>query len=570
MTTEERPKTEFAWKHIYSAVVSRAQKWNFRYSRRTCTVFAIGVISLIWLLYLISGGVGGGGGVIDSHLRYVYPDIYSNPENDTFYFDTFPEDFIWSTATSAYQIEGGWNADGKGESIWDEFSHDPMLIHDGQNGDVACDSYHSWERDIEILKELNVKAYRFSISWSRILPDGTISNINEAGIDYYNKLIDGLIAAGITPFVTLYHWDLPLNLHRTYAGWLRANIIEDFDNFAKLCFTRFGDRVKRWITLNEPWVVAQLGYGSFSKAPGVAGDGLKSYVAAHNLIRAHAKVWHTYDRDFRPTQNGIIGISLNCDWAEPSRSGGVDAEASERMLQFFIGWFAHPIFVNGDYPETMKSRIAEKSKMQGYKYSRLPTFTEEEQKLIAGTSDFLGLNHYTTTYASAAPEDNSVPPGWGKDHGIQKWFGKAWPGSGSGWLKSVPWGLRKLLGWIKKEYNDPDIYITENGFSGREPENLEDVGRVRYYLSYIDEVLKAIKIDGVKVRGYTAWSLMDNFEWAAGYSERFGLYHVDFNDDSRPRRPKMSAKFYAMVVQNNGFPEESESDILSFLQPQLD
>ncbi|XP_078000972.1 cytosolic beta-glucosidase-like [Glandiceps talaboti] len=569
MTNEERSQHSLVWTYVRQAMAPawnfHRPKWNVHYSKRTCCVVSLGLVSLVWLCYLASTSDSED---LNGPLR-VYPSVYADPERDEFLFDTFPEGFVWSSATSAYQIEGGWNADGKGLSIWDEFSHDPTLIHDGQSGDVACDSYHKWQDDIHILKELNLQAYRFSISWPRILPDGTIDNINEAGIEYYNNLINDLLDAGIIPFVTLYHWDLPLNLQKTYGGWLNSAIVEDFNNFAKLCFNRFGDRVKHWITLNEPWVVAQLGYGSFGKAPGILGDGVKTYLAAHNLIKAHAKAWHTYDTEFRPTQNGVVGISLNCDWAEPNKPGTGDDEASERMLQFFIGWFGHAIFVNGDYPEQMKTRIDAKSKMLGYQASRLPFFTDDEKNFIKGTADFLGLNHYTTTYVSPGPEDNSVPPGWGKDHGVQKWFHKSWPGSGSGWLKSVPWGLRKLLGWIKKEYNDPVIYITENGFSGREPENLEDIGRVRYYMSYMNEVLKAIKLDGVRVQGYTAWSLLDNFEWQAGYTERFGLYHVDFNDDNRPRRPKLSAKFYSMIVRNNGFPQETEDELKNFLQPTL-
>ncbi|XP_077866149.1 cytosolic beta-glucosidase-like [Saccoglossus kowalevskii] len=552
-----------SWTYMYNFATSRGYTFHCN-SRRSLCVMLIAVLLLVWMFYMAISSIGG-----DSAF-YVYPNIYNDAERDTFLFDTFPEDFMWSSATSAYQIEGGWNEDGKGVSIWDEFSHDPTLIYGGQSGDVACDSYHKWRDDIEILKEMKLKAYRFSISWSRLLPDGTVNSINEAGIRYYNELIDGLLEANIVPVVTLYHWDLPLNLHKKYGGWLNVAIVQDFNNFAKLCFMRFGDRVKNWITLNEPWVVAQLGYGSFVKAPGILGDGMKTYIAAHNLIKAHAAAWHTYDNEFRAKQGGIVGISLNCDWAEPyKRTNPVDVEASNRLLQFFIGWFAHPIFVDGDYPEIMKTRIDNKSRLQGYTESRLPKFTEEEKQFISGTSDFLGLNHYTTTYTAPAPEDNSVPPGWGKDNGVQKWFNKKWPGSGSGWLKGVPWGIRRLLEWLKEEYNDPDIYITENGFSAREPENLDDTGRVQYYMSYINEVLKAIKLDGVKVKGYTAWSLMDNFEWAAGYSERFGLYHVDFNNPSKPRRPKLSAKLYTTIVENNGFQEESHGTLEMYLDPNL-
>ncbi|XP_077992294.1 cytosolic beta-glucosidase-like [Glandiceps talaboti] len=487
---------------------------------------------------------------------YVYPGIFHNPERDAFLYGNFPSDFLWGVATSAHQIEGSGNVysiSGKGPSIWDTFSRQPGAISNGDNADIACDSYNKWKEDVELLKLLGVKFYRFSLSWSRIMPDGTMATINEAGIKYYNNLINALREAGIIPMVTLYHWDLPQPLHDRYGGWADEAVIRDFNTYARLCFERFGDRVKHWITINEPWVITQLGYGTGAHAPGIMEDGVTTYIVAHNLIKSHAKVWHTYNDEFREHQHGKIGISLNSDWFEAG-----DPRIADRMLQFMLGWFAHPIFVNGDYPETMKIRIAAISRHQGLNDSRLPEFTKPEQDYIRGTSDFFGLNHYTTLYVTENNvEDFDLPPSWEKDHNLAKWYGHNWPSSGSNWLKVVPWGMRRLLEWIKKQYNSPEIIITENGYSSSNTYDLNDLDRVAYLMSYMNEVLKAIDLDQVNVKGYAVWSLLDNFEWTAGYRERFGLFYVDFEDDDRSRIQKDSAVFYSHVIRDNGFPSSA-------------
>jgi len=474
-------------------------------------------------------------------------------ERDAFLEGTFPEGFMWGTATAAYQIEGAWNEDGRGPSIWDTFSHTPGLVENGDNGDVACDSYHKFADDIQLMKNLGLKHYRFSISWTRILPDGTTKVINQKGIDYYNKVIDGLIAAGIKPMVTLYHWDLPQPF-QDEGGWPNPKLADYFNEYARVCFKSFGDRVKSWITFNEPICTCWLGYGNGEHAPGIKDPLNSPFKAAHTLLRAHAKAYHTYDKEFRPTQKGECGITINSDWYEPLDSKNPeDVATAEKLRQFKFGWYANPIFgESGDYPEVMKQQLEKKSKLLGLPESPLPSFTEEEKKMLKGSSDFFGLNHYTTRLVSPVKEQPTELKSEAALVDAKEETDPSWTRTGSAWLYIVPWGLRRLLCWIKKTYKNPPIIITENGCSDRRNDK-DDQERVNYYRRYIDEVLKAVKLDGVDVKGYTAWSLIDNFEWANGYSERFGLHFVDFSDPKRPRTPKSSAKFYSEVIKNNGF-----------------
>lgn len=496
---------------------------------------------------------------------FVYPDVFNDPDRDAFYYDTFPEDFHWSTATSAYQIEGGWNADDKGESIWDTFTHAGGNVANDDTGDVACDSYNKYEVDVDLIAEMGLKYYRFSLSWSRLLPDGTTENPSAAGLAYYNNLINDLIDNGITPQVTLYHWDLPQAL-QDVGGFLSDDFPEYFNNYAKYCFEHLGDRVKFWITFNEPWVIAVLGHGDGVFAPGIEGmaDG-NVYLSGHNLLLAHAMAYRSYDEEYRTSQQGKIGITLNSDYFEPyDRSNPDDLDAAERAQQFFLGWFASPVYGTGDYPQVMRDKVDAKSEAQGFDESRLPYFTEEQKTNLRGSFDFFGLNHYTTLYCNdTGTEDVSEPANYYKDRDVNAWQPPNWPESGSSWLRPVPWGLRRLLNWISEEYGDDigGIYITENGVSTHDVAELEDTSRIQFYKGYINEALKAVKLDNVDVRCYTAWSLMDNFEWASGYTERFGLHYVDFTDPDRPRTAKKSAEEYATIVANNGFLELITTDV---------
>eukprot|EP00058_Branchiostoma_floridae_P022660 XP_002608150.1 hypothetical protein BRAFLDRAFT_90436 [Branchiostoma floridae] len=481
---------------------------------------------------------------------------------DNFRPGTFPDDFIWSTATASYQIEGAWNVDGKGESIWDRFSHTPGKVDRGDTGDVACDSYNKYREDVQLMKAMGLKYYRFSLSWPRIFPDGTVAGgVNQAGVDYYNNVIDELLANGITPMVTLYHWDLPQALQDRYGGWVNEALVDHFNDYADFVFQTFGDRVRYWITFNEPWVVCFLGYGTGGNAPGIQDPGNSTYLCGHTILKAHAEAWNTYDTTYRGSQQGQISITLNCDWPEPrDPDSPSDVAAADRYIQFYIGWFAHPIYsTGGDYPAAMKDIIREKSLAEGLQESRLPQFTPAEIDRIKGTGDFFGLNHYTARIIQNRVDPTDTP-GYSNDRNLSESTAPEWPRAASEWLYVVPWGLRRLLKFIKLNYGDPDVYITENGRSDHDeqPPITEDADRICYYMGYIDEVLKAIEVDGVKVRAYTAWSLMDNFEWSRGYTERFGLHYVNFTDPSRPRVPKESAGFYSDIIANNGFPEGAD------------
>ncbi|XP_077302259.1 myrosinase 1-like [Arctopsyche grandis] len=458
----------------------------------------------------------------------------------------FPDTLSFGVATASYQIEGAWNATDKGENIWDRLTHTTDMIKDRSNGDVACDSYNQHKRDVEMLKQLGVDYYRFSISWSRILPDGFSNRLSQDGIAYYDSLINDLLVANITPFATLYHWDLPQRL-QDLGGWSNPMMADYFLDFAEVVFEAFGDRVQNWLTFNEPWVVCLQGYGGVGKAPALNMSGIAEYLCAHNLIKAHAMAYHLYDDVYRPLQGGRIGWTLNSNWHEPANQYPADIEAAERAMQFHLGWFGHPVFsTEGDYPQVMKERIAKRSLEQGYPRSRLPEFTTEEIAYIRGTYDFFGLNHYTTTLVRM-PTTISKELSYYDDLGTEGFEDPAWPGSASVWLKVVPWGFRNLLNWIKENYYNPEIIVFENGFSDRD--NKDDVDRISYYNQYLNALLDALE-DGCNVTAYTAWSLMDNFEWLQGYTERFGLYYVDFNDPRRTRTPKASAFYYKSILES--------------------
>lgn len=454
----------------------------------------------------------------------------------------FPENFIWGSATSSYQVEGAWKEDGKGPSIWDVFCLIPGKVQDGDTGEIACDHYHRIEEDVALMKALGLKAYRFSIAWARILPAGR-GPVNQPGIDFYNKLIDALLAAGIEPWITLYHWDLPAALEFEMDGWLSPEIAGIFADYATICFTHFGDRVKNWITINEAWVVAILGYGHGVFAPGKKSNDLP-YVAAHNLLLAHAQAVQVYRTKFQQMQKGRIGITNNCDWREPLTDVLADQQAAQRALEFFLAWFADPVY-KGDYPEVMKSRLG----------NRLPAFSAEEKKLLKGSSDFFGLNHYTTMYAADATnvkEEGSVygNGGLSADQEVNLSVDASWKLTDMQWA-IVPWGCKKLLQWIAERYDNPEIFITENGCAFDDQlidGKVNDQERIDFFNGYIKAIGEAIDA-GVNVRGYFIWSLMDNFEWASGYSKKFGIHYVEKH--SLNRIPKASALWYKNLIANN-------------------
>jgi len=452
----------------------------------------------------------------------------------------FPPDFLWGAATSAYQIEGGSTAGGRGPSIWDTWCVKSRDNCNGDTGEVGDDHYHLWEEDIELMNNLGLKAYRFSVSWSRILPNGT-GDINEAGISFYNDIIDALLEHNIEPFITLYHWDLPQALEDRYGGWANRDIVEDFGDYARICFKAFGDRVKYWITINEGWTTAIHGYEEGSNAPGfmgrdVGGTG-KPYEVGHHLLLAHARAVEVFRTE---GYNGLIGISNSGDYRYPlDPTSDDDMEAATRSMEFQLGWMTDPLWL-GDYPPSMRQILGE----------RLPHFTEEERQKLIGSADFLGLNHYSTAMASKPSE----PPNYGgywADQMVTLGDDPLWKKTDMGW-NVAPDGAREILSWIDHRYNHPLIYITENGMAAYEPDkghSIHDKARVEYLEGYIRAFGQALD-RGVNLRGYFAWSLLDNFEWQYGFSKRFGIVHVNYT--TLVRTPKSSALFYKKVIKTNG------------------
>lgn len=458
---------------------------------------------------------------------------------------TFPDDFTWGTATSSYQIEGGRFEGGRGKTIWDFFSHTPQKIRNDDTGDIACDHYHRFKEDVSLLRQLGVKAYRFSIAWSRIQPQGFDTPNNE-GIRFYNQLIDELLTNGIEPWVTLYHWDLPLELHTRFNGWLNPVTADFFSEYADICFKNFGDRVKHWITINEAWVIAIHGYGSGDFAPGIKSL-TAPYIVGHNLLRAHGKAVAVYRSKYQASQKGIIGITNNCDWREPATCNSKDVAAAQRALEFFLGWFADPIYL-GDYPETMRTRLKD----------RLPEFSKEDISLINNSNDFFGLNHYSTNLVSDV--NDPVPDKKRNifhDSGTRLSSDPAWDKTAMDW-NVVPEGLEKLLCWITKRYYHPKIFITENGCSTPDHDKesfLNDNFRIDFIDRYLRSCLSALE-KGVDLKGYFLWSFLDNFEWTHGYAKRFGLHYVDF--ETLERTPKKSVSWYSKVIENNGLAKGSD------------
>ncbi|THH26402.1 hypothetical protein EUX98_g7779 [Antrodiella citrinella] len=445
-------------------------------------------------------------------------------------------DFIWGFATASFQIEGSTDVGGRGKSIWDDYARIPGKTMDGRNGDVATDSYNRWAEDIDLLVSYGVKSYRFSLSWSRIIPlGGRDDPVSEEGIKFYSDFIDALVAKGITPFVTLYHWDLPQALHDRYLGWLnKEEIVQDYVRYSRVCFERFGDRVKHWLTMNEPWCISILGYGRGVFAPGRSSDRMRStegdsttepWIAGHSVILSHAYAVKAYREEFKETQGGQIGITLNGDWAIPYDDSPENIEAAQNALDAAIGWFADPIYL-GHYPAYMKQMLGD----------RLPTFTEEELTIVKASSDFYGMNTYTTNLCKAGGEDEfqgKTEYTFTRPDGTQ-----LGPQAHCAWLQDYPQGFRDLLNYL---------YNVQNGFAVKDENTmsledaLQDEPRVQYYRGVTQSLIDAVTKDGVDVRAYFAWSLLDNFEWADGYVTRFGVTYVDY--DTQKRYPKDSAKF---------------------------
>jgi beta-glucosidase len=439
----------------------------------------------------------------------------------------FPETFLWGAATSAYQVEGSPLADGAGASIWHRFTHTPSLVCDGDTGDVACDQYRRYADDVALMKALGINAYRFSISWSRVLPAGR-GAVNAKGLDYYDRLVDALLARGILPCATLFHWDLPAALDDR-GGWLNPDIAHWFAEYASVVFRKLDDRVPMWATLNEPWVVTDGGYLHGTLAPGHR-NRFEAPIAAHQLLRAHGAAMQAY----RAIGKHRIGIVVNVEPKYPATDSAEDRAATARAHAYMNRQYLDPVFL-GRYPQALAEIFGE----------AWPAWPADELSTIAQPIDFVGINYYTRSVTRF--EASSWPLGATPVREKQATCTE------TGW-EVFPQGLTDTLVWVKERYGNPPIYVTENGAAFYDPpvvdgNRLSDPLRVDYLRRHL-VALRAALTAGVDVRGYFVWSLLDNFEWSHGYSKRFGIVHVDFA--SQKRTPKKSAHFYARVIASRG------------------
>ncbi|KAJ0974635.1 hypothetical protein J5N97_016600 [Dioscorea zingiberensis] len=433
--------------------------------------------------------------------------------------DDFPPGFIFGAGTSAYQVEGAVAEDGRKPSIWDTYAQEGKNM-DKSTADITADQYHKYKEDVQLMHEMGLDAYRFSISWSRLIPDGREA-VNPKGLQYYNNLINELLSYGIEPHVTIYHFDLPQVLEDEYGGQLSRRFIEDFTAYADICFKEFeGD------STTEP------------------------YIAAHHILLAHASAVSLYKQKYQAAQRGYIGLTILGFWFEPFTDSPEDVAATKRLIDFHFGWFMNPL-VLGTYPAVIKKIVG----------SRLPSFTAEESEMLRGSFDYIGINHYNVFYAQAYPQtlDNEKRD-YLRDVSV-KLFVNQGPTEVSTKdfvkkqlppLVAKPWAFQKLLEHIKLQYGNPPIIIHENGYSefhinSTTPRNENDSYRTYFLQQYMESVLLSIR-NGSNTQGYFVWSFMDCFELAYGYTARYGLYGVDFNSKDRARYPRLSAHWYSQFL----------------------
>ncbi len=442
-------------------------------------------------------------------------------------FLQFPEGFQWGAATASYQIEGAYDEDDRGLSIWDVFSHQPGRVMNGENGDVACDHYHRYRDDIDLMASLGLQTYRFSVSWSRVLPFGE-GAVNEKGMDFYQRLVDGLLEKGIQPALTLFHWDLPQAL-QDKGGWVNREVADRFADYAALLYERLGDRVTRWITLNEPIIFTLMGYRSGGMAPGIR-DMKMTAAAIHHAMLAHGRAVQAFRASGKPGEIGITNANTSY---EPADDSPETARAVELARDFDSRLFHGPVYGKG-YPESVLNYYASKG-------APFP-IESGDMETISQATDFLGVNLYSRRrilpddsrgvgFRNAPPTLPLLPMGY----------------------EAAPHALGDYVRWVTKEYGRPRIYITENGVcDNTEPDQngeIDDHVRVDLLRGFLSGLHGAIQ-DGADVRAYYQWSLMDNFEWAFGYSKRFGMVYTDFGN--LRRIPKRSASFYSEVIARNG------------------
>ncbi|MEU7903142.1 GH1 family beta-glucosidase [Actinoplanes sp. NPDC049118] len=447
----------------------------------------------------------------------------------------FPDGFIWGAATASYQIEGAVREDGRGPSIWDTFSRTQGRVYAGHTGDVACDHYHRYVEDVAMMAGLGLASYRYSIAWPRVQPDGT-GPVNTRGLDFYDRLTDELIGKGIDPVVTLYHWDLPQSLEDR-GGWTARETAEAFAEYAQIVHARLGDRVRTWTTLNEPWCSAYLGYGSGRHAPGVRNPA-SVFKAVHHLLLGHGLA----ARALRSAGAQSVSITLNPASVLPlDPENSADVEAARIVDGLNNRIFLDPL-LRGRYPDDMREHMA--------RFVDLSFIQDGDEAIINAPIDVLGVNFYTPTYVSAKPGTPAAPDAPGTE-GVA-FREPVGPVTDIGW-QIEPAALTRLLDRIHRDYPGTPMMITENGASysdgPSEDGAVHDSDRIEYLDGHLRACLDAIS-HGVDLRGYFAWSLMDNFEWAEGYAKRFGLVHVDYT--TQQRVPKDSARWYQEVIRRNG------------------
>ena len=443
---------------------------------------------------------------------------------------SFPGGFLWGAATSAYQIEGSPLADGAGVSNWHRFVHTPGMTSSGDTGDIACDHYRRYRSDVELMSEIGLNAYRFSISWSRVLPEGT-GRVNEAGLDFYSRLVDSLLEKGITPNATLYHWDLPAALDDR-GGWLNRDIADWFADYATVMFERLGDRVPMWATINEPWVIMDGGYMHGKLAPGHRSL-YEAPIVSHNVLRAHGRGVQAF-RASKGADRSQVGIVVNLEPKYAASNSAEDIAATARADAYMNRQYLDPLLL-GKYPDEMREIFG----------GAWVDPSADDMQLIREKLDFLGVNYYTR---SVSQHDDTWPPTYAtsvaQPHKIY---------TETGW-EVHPEALTRTLEWIKERYGDIALYVTENGaafYDSPSPVNgvVDDPLRVAYLRDHLMAVRSAMR-KGVQVRGYYAWSLLDNFEWSQGFSKRFGIIHVDYA--TLERTIKSSGAYYSAVVRTNG------------------
>ncbi|HEY5924370.1 MAG TPA: GH1 family beta-glucosidase [Kofleriaceae bacterium] len=449
----------------------------------------------------------------------------------------FPDNFVWGAATSAYQIEGAVREDGRGESIWDRFTAEPGRISDGSDASVACDHYRRVDEDLDILEWLGVRAYRFSIAWPRVLPSGR-GAVNDAGLDFYDRLVDSLLARGIEPFVTLNHWDLPTALHDA-GSWPSRDTAFAFVSYAEVVMRRLGDRVRRVCTHNEPWCISTLGFGNGEHAPGEK-SWPRALAAAHHLLLSHGLAVEAI-RAVAPAAQ--VGIVLNLVPTEPASSSEVDRDAARAFDGSFNRWFLDPLYGRG-YPLDV---IADHVRAGHVPGDELPFVLDGDLRAIATRTDYLGINYYSRAVmrSTAVPEYDNLPPS----------VIAAGEKTDMGW-EVAPGGLHAILRRVHSDYAPPRIYITENGAAyGTAPDasgRVRDVSRQKYLWTHFAAAHRAIA-EGIPLAGYFLWSLLDNFEWAEGYTKRFGLFWVDYA--TQARLAKDSAHLCRRIIRDNAITE---------------